>query len=183
MTRQIISVFSGTRRTASEHAPESPSVMTIPLIVLAVCAILFSVVLTPTWPWLESYLTGHPAHFDAHLLIQPMIVVSLALVGAGVSIGMWFYRRAGETDPLQHAQPALFRFLENKMWIDEIYERTVIALSTTLARLSDWMDRHVWDGLVQDIGRIGHFFGRVTTSADERVINAGVGESTIRAHG
>ena len=183
MTRQIIYVFFGNRRAASEHAHESPSVMTIPLIVLAVCAVFLSVVLTPAWPWLESYLTGHPARFDAHLLIQPMIIVSLALVGAGVSVGIWMYRRAGEADPLQHAQPALFRFLENKMWIDEIYDRTVIALSAILARLSDWMDRHVWDGLVQDIGRIGQFFGRVTTSADERVINAGVDESTSGAHG
>src|SRR5438445_859289 len=183
MTRQIIYVFFGNRRAASEHAPESPSVMTLPLIVLAVCAIFFSVVLTPAWPWLESYLTGHPARFDPHLLIQPMIIVSLALVGAGVAIGIWIYRRGGETDPIQHAQPALFRFLENKMWIDEIYDRTVIALSAILARLSDWMDRHVWDGLVQDIGRIGQFFGRVTTSADERVINAGVDESTSGAHG
>jgi NADH-quinone oxidoreductase subunit L len=183
MTRQIIYVFFGNRRAASEHAHESPSVMTIPLIMLAVCAVSLSVVLTPAWPWLESYLTGHPARFDAHLLIQPMIIVSFALVGAGVSVGIWMYRRAGEADPLQHAQPALFRFLENKMWIDEIYDRTVIALSAILARLSDWMDRHVWDGLVQDIGRIGQFFGRVTTSADERVINAGVDESTSGAHG
>jgi len=182
MTRQIIFVFFGGKRSGSEQAHESPSVMTIPLIVLAVCAILFSVVLTPAWPWLESYLTGHPARFDPHLLLQPMIIVSLALVGAGVSLGIWMYRRADGRDPLQQAQPALFRFLENKMWIDEIYDHTIIALSAVLARLSDWMDRHVWDGLVQDIGRIGNFFGRVTTSADERVINAGVDESTSGAH-
>ena len=183
MTRQIIYVFFGNRRTASEHAPESPSVMTLPLIVLAVCAILFSVVLTPAWPWLESYLTGHPARFDPHLLIQPMIIVSLALVGAGVTIGIWIYRRAGETDPIQHAQPALFRFLQNKMWIDEIYDRTVIALSKILARLSDWMDRHVWDGLVRGVGVVGQFLARLTTGADERVINAGVDEGTIGAQG
>src|SRR5213595_1936656 len=183
MTRQMIYVFFGNRRAASEHAHESPSVMTIPLIVLAVCAVFLSVVLTPAWPWLESYLTGHPARFDARLLIQPMIVVSLALVGAGVSVGIWMYRRAGEADPLQHAQPALFRFLENKMWIDEIYDRTVIALSAILARLSDWMDRHIWDGLVRDIGTIGQWFGKFTTSTDERVINAGVDESTSGAHG
>ena len=183
MTRQIIYVFFGNRRTASEHAPESPSVMTLPLIVLAVCAIFFSLVLTPAWPWLESYLTGHPARFDPHLLIQPMIIVSLALVGAGVAIGIWIYRRAGETDPIQHAQPALFRFLENKMWIDEIYDRTVIALSWILARLSDWMDRHVWDGLVRGVGAVGQFLARLTTGADERVINAGVDEGTIGAQG
>ena len=183
MTRQIIYVFFGNRRAASEHAPESPSVMTLPLIVLAVCAIFFSLVLTPAWPWLESYLTGHPARFDPHLLIQPMIIVSLALVGAGVAIGIWIYRRAGETDPIQHAQPALFRFLENKMWIDEIYDRTVIALSKILARLSDWMDRHVWDGLVRGVGAVGQFLARLTTGADERVINAGVDEGTIGAQG
>jgi NADH-quinone oxidoreductase subunit L len=183
MTRQIIYVFFGNRRAASEHAHESPGVMTIPLIVLAVCAVAFSIVLTPAWPWLEGYLTGHPAHFDAHLLIQPMIFISLALVGAGVSVGIWMYRRAGETDPLQQAQPALFRFLENKMWIDEIYDRTVIALSAILARLSDWMDRHVWDGLVRGVGGLGQFFGRVTTGADERVINAGVDEGTVGAQG
>src|SRR5437899_4616301 len=183
MTRQIIYVFFGNRRAASEHAPESPSVMTLPLIVLAVCAIFFSVVLTPAWPWLESYLTGHPARFDPHLLIQPIIIVSLALVGAGVAIGIWIYRRGGETDPIQHAQPALFRFLENKMWIDEIYDRTVIALSKILARLSDWMDRHVWDGLVRGVGAVGQFLARLTTGADERVINAGVDEGTIGAQG
>ena len=182
MTRQIIFVFFGNRRAASGHAHESPSVMTIPLIVLAVCAILFSVALTPAWPWLENYLTGHPARFDRHLLIQPMIIVSLALVGAGVSLGIWMYRRAAESDPIQQAQPALFRFLENKMWIDEIYDRTVIALAAIAARFSDWMDRYVWDGLVRGVGAIGHFFARLTTGADERVINAGVDEGTVGAH-
>src|SRR5258708_36683478 len=106
MRRQIIYVFLGNRRTASENAHESPSVMTIPLIMLAVCAVSLSVVLTPAWPWLESYLTGHPARFDAHLLIQPMMTVPLALVVAGVSVGLWMYPRGAEADSLRHAQPA-----------------------------------------------------------------------------
>ena len=183
MTRQIIYVFFGKPRAGLSHAHESPRVMTIPLIVLAVCAIVFSIVLTPAWPWLESYLTGHAADFAARLLIQPMILVSLALVGVGVALGIWMYRGAGEIDPLRQKQPALFRFLENKMWIDEIYDRTVIALAALLARISDWMDRQVWDGIVRDIGTIGQFFGRLTTGADERVINAGVDEGTVGAQG
>jgi NADH-quinone oxidoreductase subunit L len=183
MTRQVIYVFFGNRRAASEHAHESPGVMTLPLIVLAVCALLFSVVLTPAWPWLESYLTGHPADFDPHLLIQPMIIVSLALVGAGISLGLWMYRRADGSDPLQQTQPALFRFLENKMWIDEIYDRTVIALAALAARLSDWMDRYIWDGLVRGVAAIGQFLAKLTTGADERVINAGIDEGTVGAHG
>src|SRR5437588_8377398 len=43
MTRQIIYVFFGKRRSASEHARESPSLMTIPLIVLGACSIVFTI--------------------------------------------------------------------------------------------------------------------------------------------
>src|SRR5438094_2263383 len=47
MTRQIIYVFFGDRRAGSQNAHESPRVMTTPLIVLAGCSVLFSIVLTP----------------------------------------------------------------------------------------------------------------------------------------
>src|SRR5256886_1334097 len=133
MTRQIIYVFFGNQRASSENAHESPRVMTMPLIVLALCGIFFSVVLTPAWPWLHGYLTGEPVHFKIARLIQPMLVVSLALVSAGVGLGFWMYRKAGVQDPLQQAQPTLFRFLANKMWIDEIYDSTVIAISVACA--------------------------------------------------
>jgi NADH-quinone oxidoreductase subunit L len=191
MTRQIVYVFFGNHRTASEHANESPRVMTIPLIVLALCAIFFSVVLTPGWPWLHGYLTGEPAPFDIARLIQPMLFVSLVLVGAGIGLGVWMYRKAGaqdrqrpaETDPLEYAQPALFRFLENKMWLDELYAHTVIAFSWMGARLSDWMDRYFWDGLVRGFGGLGQVFGIFTTDFDERGINAGVDETTAGTRG
>ena len=191
MTRQMIYVFFGQTRSSSENAHESPRVMTMPLIVLALCGIFFSVVLTPAWPWLHGYLTGEPVHFEIARLIQPMLVVSLALVSAGVGLGFWMYRKAGvqdrnrpaEMDPLEYAQPALFRFLANKMWIDELYGRTVIGFSWMAARLSDWMDRYFWDGLVRGFGAMGQIFGIVTTSVDERGINAGVDKTTAGARG
>src|SRR5881398_1406677 len=191
MTRQIIYVFFGNPRAAAERAHESPRVMTMPLIVLAFGAILLSAVLTPAWPWLHGYLTGEPVHFDITHLIQPMLFVSLVLVSSGVGVGYWIYRKAGvqnedraaEIDPLEYAQPALFRFLANKMWIDELYDRTVIAFSWMGARLSDWMDRYFWEGLVRGLGAIGQLFGIFTTSVDERGINAGVDETTAGARG
>ena len=178
MTRQMIYIFFGNRRAASEHAHESAPVMTMPLIVLASCSIVFSVILTPAWPWLHGYLTGESAHFDIAVLIQPTLFVSLALVAAGIALGFAIYRRAAEADPLEHAQPALFRFLENKMWLDELYDRTVVAFSRMAARLSDWMDRNVWDGLVRGFGGMGQIFGIFTENFDERGINAGADEAT-----
>ena len=183
MTRQVIYVFFGQPRAHTAQTHESPRVMTLPLIVLALGAILLSIVLTPAWPWLESYLTGHPAHFDSRLLIQPMIFISLVLVGTGIGVGIWIYQRGAETDPLQSAQPFVFRFLNNKMWIDELYDRTVIALSAWFARLSDWIDRYFWDGIVRGVGALGQFFGRLSTGTDERVINTGVDEGTLGARG
>jgi NADH-quinone oxidoreductase subunit L len=185
MTRQMIYIFFGNRRAASEHAHESPLAMTMPLIVLAICSIAFSVVLTPAWPWLHGYLTGEPAHFDIALLVQPMLFVSLALVAAGIGLGFVMYGKAGqenrhrtaETDPLEHAQPALFHFLENKMWLDEIYDRTVVAWSRMAARISDWMDRHFWDGLVRGFAGLGQLFGIFSANFDERGINVGVDET------
>jgi NADH-quinone oxidoreductase subunit L len=187
MTRQIIYVFFGDRRAAAQHAHESPRVMTMPLIALGICAILFSIVLTPAWPWLHDYLTGTAARVELVRLIQPTLFLSLVLVGAGFALGIWMYRKAGaqdrqrpaDTDPLEFAQPQLFRFLENKMWIDELYARTIIAFSWMSARLSDWMDRHFWDRLVRGFGAIGQLLGIFTTSVDERGINAGVDETAV----
>jgi NADH-quinone oxidoreductase subunit L len=182
MTRQVIYVFFGqSRATAAAH--ESPGVMTRPLMVLALCTIGLSAVLTPAWPWLHNYLLGETAPVDFSLLIQPMLFVSLAVVAVGIGLGILIYRRAGETDPLQRAQPAVFRFLENKMWIDELYAHTVIALSKTAALISSWLDRFFWDGLVRAVGGIGQIFGGLSSGVDERGINAGVDETVVGTRG
>ncbi len=191
MTRQIIYVFFGDRRAGSQHAHESRRVMTMPLIALSICAIFFSVVLTPAWPWLHGYLAGESAHFEFARLIQPALFLSLILVGVGFAMGIWMYRKVGaqdrerpaETDPFEYSQPELFRFLENKMWIDELYARTVITFSWMSARLSDWMDHNVWDRLVRGFAGIGQLFGIFTARVDERGINAGVDETTVGARG
>jgi NADH-quinone oxidoreductase subunit L len=183
MTRQMIYIFFGNSRTASEQAHESPDVMTMPLIVLAICSILLSLVLTPAWPWLRAYLEGEPAQVDLALLFQPMLLLSLLLVVAGIAIGILIYRRPSEKDPLEQAQPALFRFLENKMGLDDLYEHTVIAFSRTAAGVSDWMDRYFWDGLVRTLAGLGQLFGIFTANFDERAINAGVDETTAGTRG
>src|SRR4051794_25534199 len=76
MTRQMIYVFFGKSRASAAAAHESPGVMTRPLLVLALCTIGLSAVLTPAWPWLHSYLSGEPVALNFGLLIQPMLFVS-----------------------------------------------------------------------------------------------------------
>jgi NADH-quinone oxidoreductase subunit L len=191
MTRQMIYIFFGDRGPGSEKPHESQPVMTWPLIVLAFGTIALSVILTPAWPWLRNFLLGERADFELGQLIQPALFTSLLLVGIGIALGILVYRniaaqgraRPVEVDPLQQAQPALFRFLEHKMWIDEVYRHSVILWSKTFSRISDWLDRHFWDGLVRAGGWLGQRFGIFTTSVDERAINAGVDETTTGARG
>ena len=183
MTRQMIYVFFGPRRAAAEHAHESSAVMTWPLTVLAICTVAFSVVLTPAWPWLHDYLSGERAVLDVGLLIQPGLYVALVLVAVGIGLGAFFYRGAGATDPLERAAPPLFRFLENRMWLDELYDWTILAFARFAARLSDFLDRYFWDGLVRLLGGIGQLAGSLTKGFDERGINAGVNDAAGVARG
>ncbi len=183
MTRQMIYVFFGARREAAAHAHESPAVMTLPLAVLAVCVLVLSLVLTPAWPWLHSYLSGETARFDAARLIQPVLFVSLALVALGIALGVLIYRRASEIDPLERALPAVFRFLENRMWLDELYDWTVLAAARIAARASDLLDRYLWDGFVRGLGSLGNSLGSFTRGFDEGAINAGANEAAAATRG
>jgi len=191
MTRQMIYIFFGNRSAQSEHAHESPRVMTIPLMVLAFCTIALTVVLTSAWPWLHDFLTGKPARFEIARLIQPTLFISIVLVSLGIGLGIFFYRglaaqvrhRPIEVDPLEDVQPALFHFLANKMWLDELYQESVILWSRTAARISDWMDRYIWDGLVRAFAALAQLFGNFTTKIDDQAISAGVDETTVGARG
>ncbi|MDQ3200289.1 MAG: NADH-quinone oxidoreductase subunit L [Verrucomicrobiota bacterium] len=178
MTRQMIYVFFGPRREAAAHAHESSSVMTLPLIVLAICVIALSLILTPAWPWLHEYLSGERVTLDFSRLIQPGLFVALVLVAVGIGLGVVIYRRVGATDPLERAVPPLYRLLENRMWLDEFYDWTVLAPARFAARLSDFLDRYFWDGLVRFGGGLGQLFGNLTKSFDEHAINAGMNDAT-----
>jgi NADH-quinone oxidoreductase subunit L len=188
MTRQMIYVFFGSR-APSRDAHESPAVMIWPLIALALGTIGLSAVLTPAWPWLESFLLGEHRPAEHAGILQPALLISLLLVALGFALGFLLYRnvltksRPIETDPLEQKQPTLFRFLANKMWIDELYAGTIIFGSRFFSLIADWMDRYFWDGIVRSFGSLGQLFGRFTINLDERGINSGVDETTTGARG
>jgi len=44
--------------------------------------------------------------------------------------------------------PGVHRFIENKYYVDELYQATVIGGTLALCRVAFWFDRHIVDGLV-----------------------------------
>jgi NADH-quinone oxidoreductase subunit L len=111
-------------------------------------------------------------------LITPALYLSLVLVTLGIGLGLLIYRRARQTDPLERSLPQVFRFLEHRMWLDEFYDWTVLALARFAAGISDFLDRYLWDGLFRLVAALGRWFGSLTKGLDERAINGGVNEAT-----
>jgi NADH-quinone oxidoreductase subunit L len=201
MTRQVALVFFGSYRGHEEksahghsahahshssefsHDPhESPAVMTVPLIILAGFAILLGFVGTPAWPWFDGYLTGEEFKFDFSKLTEPgtlgLMVASAAIVFTGLGLGWFLYgkrqrKTVAEKDVLEAAQPFIYKLLENKYFIDEIYEATVIRFNAFAAWLCDFADQWIFGGAVLLVKYITIGLAWLYRLTDEYFVNLG----------
>jgi NADH-quinone oxidoreductase subunit L len=201
MTRQVCYVFFGARRRGpveepvvpaetaasdpAEAAHESPSPMTVPLMLLAVFAVLLGFIATPAWPWLQAFLELKPARFDfgqlAEAGLPALMVVSSLLVFAGLYLGWWMYGRrpishAGDPDALQRLQPALFHALHKGFYIDELYALTILRPAWWMANLASFVDRWIWSGIPLAVSALVQGIGFVDSSLDRWVVNKGFDE-------
>jgi NADH-quinone oxidoreductase subunit L len=188
--RQITLVFFGKPRTeAAEHAHETPWTMTISLIVLSVFALGVGWVGVPqAFPVLGGRLPGwfgefvgkmlpHGEHVTEHHSLVPLYT-SLVVSLGGLMVGYLLYRvvRDVKKDPLEWSLGGLYRVLENKFYIDEIYQWAFIRpskwISETVVYL--WMDRKIIDGILHGIGNAGIWLGKAFRNwFDIPVINRG----------
>ena len=155
MGRQVWMVFFGKpRHTAAAHAEESPLVITIPLMILAILSALGGFMNLPFdgfhnfAHWLEHTLG------EIHLLGLDLGVagISSLLALAAIALSWFLYMRkpleTGEVDPLKKPLGPLFVGMENKWFIDEAYQFAIInpyaKLSNFLAQTIDWDFWHEW---------------------------------------
>jgi NADH-quinone oxidoreductase subunit L len=201
MTRQVCYVFFGTRRrdpapepiepseTAAsdphEAAHESPRAMTAPLVLLAIFALLLGFIGTPAWPWLQEFLEMRHASLDFAQLAEdgliPLMLASSLLVFAGLGMGWWMYgrrpiRRAANADAVELLQPSLFHALHKGLFIDELYELTILRLVWWMAIAADWLDRWLWSGIPVVVSAVTKSLGWVDFSLDRWVVNKGFDE-------
>ncbi len=129
--RMIFVVFHGTPRDQEsfDHAHEPPSVMTLPLIILAIGAAFTGVLNLPgifggslaVSHWLAPSLTEHHPHVSAWLEFFG-IVASVAAVAVGLTIA---YKKFGKgADEPEYTGFAKFGF--NKFYVDEIYNAILV---------------------------------------------------------
>ena len=152
MGRQVWMVFFGEpRHEAAAHAQESKPIITVPLTVLAVLSVIGGALNLPglhtLTEWLEHTIEVHAGEF-----VMSVALLSTGLALTAILVSWLIYGRnplkAGQIDPLKRPLGFVFTGMENKWFVDEIYQAILITpftkLSYFLADVIDWRFWHDW---------------------------------------
>jgi NADH-quinone oxidoreductase subunit L len=154
---------------AGEHAHESPPVMTIPLIILAIGAAGVGIVVEPFTHWISALLENYwlPGAFatrpltpDIHGPNIPLMFGSTAFALGGLLLAWWMYvRDVGFAGRLARGMQGLYQLSLNKFHVDEIYYALIVRPLSALAGLSRVFDLYVLDSLVDLIAQLPRLLG------------------------
>jgi NADH-quinone oxidoreductase subunit L len=150
MFRVVFMTFGGTYR-GKEHLHESSSVMTIPLIVLAVLAVgsgFFNIT-----GGFSSFFGAGETHSVLQglfgIFTEPIPWISLILAGAGIFLAYAIYSRKWlSAESLGRVFAPLYKLFYHKYWVDELYEGIIVKklLMGGLFKAAHFFDTKVIDG-------------------------------------
>ena len=177
------------------HPHESPKVITVPLVILAACAVVLGFTNFPKSFFgfkLPGSVTTRFEHFVEptfafppiqHAAFTPWLAIASTILAAGgLFIAYQYFEKNrgphGLTSRSKIAH-AGYTFLENKYYLDNLYTG-VIAGGTTgpIARAANWFNQNIIDGVVNGIGNGARkVAGVVYVFADQIIIDGAVNGS------
>ncbi|HSD08044.1 NADH-quinone oxidoreductase subunit L [Flavobacterium sp.] len=130
--------FRGTEEQ-KHHLHESPSLITIPLIVLAILAAIGGLISLPTNSWLNGYLAPlftHGTHEEHVLGTTEYILMAIAVVGGLIGIGIAYAKYISKNEiPDEDAEiTGVTKVLYNKYYIDELYDSIFVSSINALSK-------------------------------------------------
>ena len=158
--RAYFLTFWGEERVPEEaghHAHESPAVMTVPLVVLAVGAVALGAIVGPMTHWfghLLGYLPDLDPRAEHHANVLLMTVSGAVALG-GIAVAWWMY-------VLQPSLPGRlvlriqghYQLSLNKFEVDELYDSLVVRPLAGLAEFCRLIDHYLIDSIVDLIGHV-----------------------------
>ena len=163
VTRAMWLTFHGEPREHHlyDHAHESPTVMTLPLMALAAGTVVLGVVIgfPPEAGFIHSFLgrvfegEGVAEHAPETAAIVSLAAISVAAGVLGILVGYSMYvRHRPDPAAVSRAAGPLYRLLVNKYFVDELYDRRIVdALRAAFGAM--WaFDIHVIDGVANRLG-------------------------------
>ncbi|HEY4062797.1 MAG TPA: NADH-quinone oxidoreductase subunit L [Puia sp.] len=187
MFRLYATTFRGTFRGTHDqehHLHESPSAITIPLIVLALLAagagfLGIPEVIAPNAHWLEHFLA--PVFAGSVSTVGETGAIGVAgngvvaaapemsagtewmLMGISVALALagslYAWARFSRKPDLEDAT-GFGKVLANKWYVDEFYDAMIVKPLDLLGKLFVWIDRNVIDWIVNGIGRLVQYGSR-----------------------
>ncbi len=152
------------------HLAESPAVMLVPLVVLAVPSLVAGFLANPVVDlgfvpahWMTEFLAGGPVEMEAEPFDLRMGIVSTIVALGGIALAYLMYgTRKVSPEALGERLKPLYRLVFNKYYVDEIYEGilTVRVFYRGVANVLDWIDKAVVDNVYDGIAWFGRGIGR-----------------------
>jgi NADH-quinone oxidoreductase subunit L len=180
MFRLCFLTFFGKPRNPRIDAHESPYIMTVPLMILAVFAVIAGF---PGSPFMDNWFGkfvhfgseqlhsgGGAAHPDTLVMALSIGVALLGIILAWVTyVKRWF-----GTEPIKAKFGNIYKLLANKYWIDEIYDNLIIQPFLRLTRICFRFDEIIIDGAVNGAAYVVVFLSEVKRLFDEYVVDGAV---------
>ena len=164
MFRQFFLVFFGECRAdrhVREHLHESPKIMTYPLWILAAGSVVVGYLGLPAFlggseldHWLDPVIHGHHEH---HPVVEELLVMGASIAAAAVgAVAAWrlYYVRSPARERLEAPGGFAYRLLDNKYYVDEIYQFVFVGGTLLLARVGAAFDRYVIDTIVDGSAKV-----------------------------
>lgn len=156
MFRLYFLVFTGETKT-KEEVHESPRVMTYPMIVLGVLAVVAGYINTPWFgTFLGDWLTkdvGFKVE-EAHGPVWIMIVATLVSF-AGITLAYFIYgKKSISRNWAGGTETSLYNLLKEKYYVDELYNMTVIPITKGIAHVLRLFEVYVVEGIAVLIASI-----------------------------
>jgi len=135
------------------HTPhESPWTMTVPLMILAVLAVVSGFVFFYILPF-GTYITPTGEEFHMHI-DWTLAGLSLAVAAVGIIVAyIMYFKKNDKAEKVANAFGAFYKWTYNKFYIDEIY--TFVTKKIMFGVISAgwmWFDTNIVDGSMNLIG-------------------------------
>ena len=183
MFRQLFMTFYGTSRAdhhTQEHLHESPQVMTLPLVILAIGAVFAGFVGLPGVlggsqfaHWLEPVIHAHEEAHASGALEWGLMAVSVSVASLGVFLAYLMYRRESLSPAIfaDLAGGLFYRLFDRKWYFDEIYQVVFVNGTLLIARLGSLFDQYIIDGIVNGAAALTRFVSWLNGLFDQYIID------------
>jgi NADH-quinone oxidoreductase subunit L len=187
MFRLMYLTFHGEERKAADSAHpvhEAPSVMTIPLVILAAGSVVVGWLGMPAWTGLPNlfehflepalataYHGAHGGHAALSLEIGLAIFsVAVAAIGAYVATH-FFLRQPTKAARLRERYRAVHQLVFNKYYVDEAYDLLFVNRAKGLGNKLSWFDAKIVDGAVNGSALATRITAWISGQADLHIVD------------